>query len=215
MKNIFDHIKIGKLFRINIIATCRANLNAGTLFPPKILVLSKCSLILKKNAKIKCDARLVFNHTWYGRNFSGSYLCLKANSTLWVKRNCKIYRNADISVSPGALLELECAIININAQIHCTEHIFIGEGTIIAEGVRIRDHDNHKIFKDGVMGRLSAPIHIGKHVWIGMNVCILKGVSIGDGAVVAAGSVVVRDVAPHTLVGGSPARFIRDNVHWE
>ncbi|MEO8671112.1 MAG: DapH/DapD/GlmU-related protein [Tahibacter sp.] len=61
-------------------------------------------------------------------------------------------------------------------------------------------------------GRTSAPIIVEDEVWIGANALILQGVTIGRGAVVAAGAVVHRDVAPFTLVGGVPARKIRDLV---
>lgn len=54
----------------------------------------------------------------------------------------------------------------------------------------------------------TAPV-IGNDVWIGGNVTLLRGVTIGDGAVVAAGSVVTRDVPPYAIVGGVPARTIR------
>jgi maltose O-acetyltransferase len=60
-------------------------------------------------------------------------------------------------------------------------------------------------------GRLvAAPITIGDGVWIASRVTVLPGVTIGDGAVVAAGAVVTRDVAPDTLVGGVPAKLVRD-----
>lgn len=55
----------------------------------------------------------------------------------------------------------------------------------------------------------SGPISIGNGTWIGASVTVLPGVVIGAGAVVAAGSVVVRDVAPHTVVAGVPAAFVR------
>jgi len=54
-----------------------------------------------------------------------------------------------------------------------------------------------------------APIHIGKNVWIGANASVLPGVSIGDGAIVAAGAVVTKDVEPNTIVGGVPAKMIK------
>lgn len=54
-----------------------------------------------------------------------------------------------------------------------------------------------------------APVNIGEHVWIGLNCIILKGVTIGDAAMIAAGSVVTRDVPPRTLAAGVPARVIK------
>ncbi|MFN7691728.1 MAG: DapH/DapD/GlmU-related protein, partial [Bacteroidota bacterium] len=56
----------------------------------------------------------------------------------------------------------------------------------------------------------SKPIVIHDKVWISFNAIILKGVTIGEGAVVAAGSVVTKDVAPYTMVAGNPAKFIKN-----
>lgn len=55
----------------------------------------------------------------------------------------------------------------------------------------------------------SAPIHICAKAWIGTDVKILKGVTIGEGAIVAAGSIVTKDVEPWTMVGGNPAKLIK------
>jgi acetyltransferase-like isoleucine patch superfamily enzyme len=56
---------------------------------------------------------------------------------------------------------------------------------------------------------LTAPIFIDDHVWISFNVSILRGVHIGKGAIIAAGSVVTKDVPPFTLFAGNPAKEIR------
>lgn len=53
------------------------------------------------------------------------------------------------------------------------------------------------------------PLKIGNDVWIGQNVLLRPGLTIGDGAVVAAGSVVVKDVPPYAIVGGNPAKVIK------
>lgn len=53
-------------------------------------------------------------------------------------------------------------------------------------------------------------VTIGNDVWIGRGVTVKRGVAIGDGAIVGAGSVVTKDVAPYTIVGGSPAKLIRN-----
>lgn len=55
-----------------------------------------------------------------------------------------------------------------------------------------------------------APIVLGKRVWVGSNSTILQGVTIGDNAIIAAGAVVTKDVPANTVVGGVPAKFIRN-----
>lgn len=74
------------------------------------------------------------------------------------------------------------------------------------------DRDYHKLDSDEETFR---PVKIGDRCWIGCNSIILKGVTLGEGAVVAAGSVVTKDVPPRTLVGGNPARVLRENIEWK
>jgi len=57
---------------------------------------------------------------------------------------------------------------------------------------------------------VAAPVEIGDGCWLGSHVTILPGVRVGEGAIVAAGSLVTRDVAPNMLVGGVPARVLRN-----
>ena len=63
-----------------------------------------------------------------------------------------------------------------------------------------------KVFRDG---RIAKPVEIGHDVWIGHGAIILPGVKIGHGAVVAAGAVVTKDVAPHAIVAGVAAKFLK------
>lgn len=57
--------------------------------------------------------------------------------------------------------------------------------------------------------RDNPPVIIGNDVWIGANVCIMPGVHIGDGAILAAGAIVTKDVEPYAIVGGVPAKLIK------
>lgn len=102
--------------------------------------------------------------------------------------------------------------------------IDIGSDILMSWGCTVVDHNSHAIawseraddVRDWYHGRKSwmavkaAPVTICDRAWIGFNVIILKGVTIGRGAIVAAGSVVTKDVAPYTIVGGNPARLIRE-----
>jgi len=87
--------------------------------------------------------------------------------------------------------------------------ITIGNGTAIASGVRIvtPTHDPNvlPVSKVGI----NRPVTIGRDVWICTGAIILPGVTIGDGAIVAAGAVVDKDVPEDCMVGGVPARIIR------
>lgn len=69
-------------------------------------------------------------------------------------------------------------------------------------------HHNNAAFEDSAI-RDNEPIVIGNDVWIGANVIILPGVNIGDGAILAAGAVITKDVEPYSVVGGIPAKKIK------
>lgn len=101
----------------------------------------------------------------------------------------------------GVLTVGDRVFFNNDVSINCRDEIFIGEGTIFGENVKIYDHD-HAFDENGVNPQVfhEAPIYIGNHVWIGSNVTILKGVTIGDYSVVSAGTTVTKNVGSHTLL---------------
>lgn len=92
--------------------------------------------------------------------------------------------------------------------------ISIGDCTMLASSVAVVGGD-HAFDQPGVpmidSGREHwKPTHIGRDCWLGHGAIILNGVTIGDGSIVAAGSVVLRDVPPGVIVAGNPARVIRE-----
>jgi acetyltransferase-like isoleucine patch superfamily enzyme len=103
----------------------------------------------------------------------------------------------------------ENVFINADCCFQDQGGITIGDGTLIGHQVVIAtiNHDPDPA-KRGDM--VLEPVVIGKNVWIGAHATILPGVTIGDGAIVAAGAVVNRDVAERTMVGGVPAKFIKN-----
>ena len=104
----------------------------------------------------------------------------------------------------------EYTFIGRGTEIEVNEGMTIGRGGLIAPGVFITDH-NHGTALDRPMFEQpprAAAIHIGDDVWIGANAVILPGVSIGDGAIIAAGAVVNRDIEPYQIAGGVPAKVV-------
>jgi acetyltransferase-like isoleucine patch superfamily enzyme len=102
--------------------------------------------------------------------------------------------------------------INYGCSISAHNLVRIGDECLIGQYTILMDCDYH------TPGRLSdpgpaLPIVIGHRVWLGARAIVLKGVTIGEGSVVAAGSVVTKDVPPWTVVAGTPAVPIRQIEH--
>lgn len=97
------------------------------------------------------------------------------------------------------------------ATISSASQITIGSGTLVGSGALIMDHDAHGIHpstRNNPLFIRNKPIIVGENVFIGARSIILKGVNIGQGAVVAAGSVVTGSVEPMTIVAGNPAKVM-------
>lgn len=111
----------------------------------------------------------------------------------------------------------------------CGQNITIGRHTFINMGCSFQDWGGISIGDDCLIGHnctictvnhskdperrgdmTCVPVKIGNKVWIGANVTILPGVSIGDGAIIAAGAVVNKNVEPNTIVAGVPAKVIKN-----
>ena len=99
----------------------------------------------------------------------------------------------------------------INSGCHFQDQggIEIGDGALIGHGVVLATLD-HGLLPEERHDLKPGRITIGKNVWIGSNSTVLRGVTIGDNAVVAAGAVVTKDVPANTIVGGAPARVLRE-----
>jgi len=123
-----------------------------------------------------------------------------------VTGNCQFYSGVRMEAGKDAVIRIgNGTYLNRNTLIVSNRSVEIGADCRISWDVVIMDTDQHEI-----PGHESGdqPVVIEANVWIGCRVIILKGVRIGTGAVVAAGAVVTKDVAPHTVVGGVPAKRI-------
>lgn len=119
-------------------------------------------------------------------------------------------------ITPGWNLHVEDnvdlakdVLITTGGGVHIGARTLIGYRSLILS-------TNHSIPNRGeyfpVSGHKLGKVNIGHDVWIGANCTILPGVTIGEGVVVAAGSVVTRDVASYMIVGGVPAKIIKERI---
>lgn len=215
MKRTLSKLK-NTFFLLNEIALFKTvywNCRCHTLNFP-ILLYPDVHFRIGSNAKIIHNkGRLRLGCRWDIGRFKQSEFKICDNGTLEINGNFRIYTGCSIDITPGAKLSLVSGRINNGARIVVFKEITIGKDVRVSENVSMRDSDNHSF--EGMTKPKTSPIWIGNHVWIGINATILKGVTIGDGAVVAANSLVNKDVPPNTLVGGVPARIIRENVKWK
>jgi len=112
------------------------------------------------------------------------------------------FGNRNISIGSGTFVNYRCVFNTAGG-------IIIGDNCDIAMDVSFVT-STHEMGgpKRRAGSPASAPIHVGNGVWIGARAIILPGVTIGDGAVIAAGSVVTRDCQPNNLYAGVPAKLI-------
>lgn len=105
--------------------------------------------------------------------------------------------------------------LNRNVMLDDRTTLTVGDHTMIAAGALIETHGHiYDDFSEPIAygGRTLAPVHIGPDCLIGFNTAIMAGVTIGERCIVAASSVVTKDVPDRTIVGGVPAKKIKDIV---
>lgn len=126
-----------------------------------------------------------------------------------------IKRECILNVFGGKLAFTKMCGLSQRSIVHCAEEVTIGSYTVFSEYVTIVD-SAHVVpqvpgevnwLRDGTVEK--APVRIGSHVFVGAKATILMGVTVGDHSIVAANSLVARDVPPHSTAIGVPARVTR------
>jgi len=122
-----------------------------------------------------------------------------------IGRGSHIYGGAEIRNPFGITIGTGCSIGH-SAILDGRHHLVIGNNVNFSTGVWVwtAEHDVRSLDFKGH----GAPVIIEDYVWLSCRVIVLPGVTVGEGAVVAAGAVVTKDVPPYTIVGGVPARKI-------
>lgn len=167
---------------------------------------------LDKDSKLILNDTLTMGYKQVKNSHIETRLLLEEGARMTVDGSFNMYGGSYIRVFKNSHLLVKSSFINENVQISCGDYIEIGEKCAIGRDVVIRSYDGHYILQPGY--KISEPIIIKDHVWIGQGATILKGVTIGEGAIIASGAVVTSNVPAHCIVGGVPAKIIKENVEW-
>ena len=159
---------------------------------------------------------------WWARCVNGG-----ARERIVIGDNCSIWGRF-ICHRDGKIRVGSFTTIRHKTLVGSAASVSIGDYCMISNNVIIMDNNNHpvspekrrELLKSGFYGPLwdwehseKSPIVIQDNVWIGVRAIILKGVTIGEGAIVAAGSVVFNDVPSYCVAAGNPARVVKRLEH--
>jgi acetyltransferase-like isoleucine patch superfamily enzyme len=201
-----------RALRISVFWTLYLSVRYGC----QIVVLRGTRIQLRRGARISVARgyRLILGRNQGTGAGPPTLLTLGRNARLVIHGDVSVFRSARIVIDEDAELEIgHQSYINFESTLLCWKHMKIGSNCAISWNVNILDGNAHELVVAGMPRPRTRPVHIGDHVWIGTG-AIVVGATIGDGSVVAAGSVVTSEVPAKVVVAGNPARISREDVTW-
>ena len=136
------------------------------------------------------------------RNFLSQITDTEIDESVTVFTPLHINYGKHTKIGKNVFINFDCVFLDLGG-ITIEDNVLIApKVSLLTEGHSIAIEDRHSL--------IPKPIHIKKNAWIGANATILQGVTIGENAVVAAGAVVSKDVPDNTIVGGIPAKIIKN-----
>lgn len=194
--------KVKQLGRNNVVVYC-----AGAKFLPSP------KIVLERRASDNVIVIGGGSHPAKSIHFQGSgNVCILGENISWP---------LDIDVRFSS--DCGCLVVGAKATSNGTsiileghsKSVLIGDDCMFAAGTAIRTSDLHAIYDDdGQALNPSADVRLERHVWLGMDAFVGKGVRIGEGSIVAAKALVSREIDRATLVGGVPAKVLRQDIKW-
>lgn len=128
----------------------------------------------------------------------------KTGKGLWIEPPFYCDYGYNIKLGNKVFMNFNCCILDV-MEVNIGNNVFFGPNVQIYTATHPLDAKTRNSLLEN-----AKPINIGNSVWIGGGAIICPGVSIGDGSVIAAGAVVVKNVPPNVLVGGNPAKVIKE-----
>ena len=174
-----------------------------------------CTIEIEKGAKIIKKGILILGFKKCKKSKLETRLLVNKGGTLKIEGNTTIGYGSDIEVFPNATLSFGGGgATNIGATIICGERIEIGKNTMLGRHITIRDNNgSHFMNRQGYKN--TRPVIIGDKVWLTEQCTVMPGVKIGDGAIIGALSLVLRNIPPYCLATGHPAEVVDEDILWK
>jgi len=183
------------------------------------ILLSPAGLLVKLYDLAKEGSRDIHNRIRFGSAIIENGSCIDPDSS--IEPDVHVFEKCLINntrISSYTYLGRNSIVQNSNIGRFCSiaNEVFIGPGNHPVDDFstsplfyRVINPLNIKLVEENSNFKEYQPVNIGNDVWIGARAIILDGVKIGHGAIIAANSVVTKDVPPYSIVGGAPARIIK------
>lgn len=174
-----------------------------------------CTIEIERGAKIIKKGILILGFKKFKKSKLETRLLVNKGGTLKIEGNTTIGYGSDIEVFPNATLSFGGGgATNIGATIICGERIEIGKNTMLGRHITIRDNNgSHFMNRQGYKNTRS--VIIGDKVWLTEQCTVMPGVKIGDGAIIGALSLVLRNIPPYCLATGHPAEVVDEDILWK
>lgn len=161
------------------------------------------------------DSHFMINAARPDGSHTEAFLIMRRNATLTIRHSAQLCYKATIEIHENAEVDIGSAYINSDAVILAAKKIQLGDECLISRMVFIYDADHHPIVNEqSEQINLPKPVILGNHVWIGLQTVIVRGSKIGDGAMIAANSLVGGKIKAGTMASGNPARSYSE-IKWK
>ena len=208
----YNSIKLLEYIKLNYFSKNIKREGKGKIIPFKgaVIDIDPSAEVILKNSDILLGTNKL------KRSKAESYLRLRENSSWEAANGCDISYGSTLELLQNAHFSSGFFSMNSFSTIVVDDCIEFGEDVMIARKVVIYDSDFHTILRDGSLIRKSKTVRIGNHVWIGTGSFILKGVNIGDGSMIAAGTIVTMNVSNDLVISGSNnPKVLMEHISWE
>jgi len=180
---------------------------------------SEAVIRIDSSSEFNLDGRLVLGPNRSQQIVSGEKIVLSFGKSSKIKFGHSISFGPGVKmiVKNGGTLEVgNSTYFTSDMHIEVMNKVVIGNNCAISWGVTIIDNDHHQIVHQVATERGNeGSVLIGNHVWIGCNSTILKNTVLGDNCIVAANSLVKGNFPDNCLIGGNPAKILKEHITWK